>query len=69
MTNINLPEGENEFFETLKLYFPNIYDVKYLMKSCKALILLEKLLRKKATVQQVLLLESLLAVSLTAHQF
>jgi len=37
LTNINLPEGENEFFETLKLYFPNIYDVKYLMKSCKNL--------------------------------
>jgi len=37
LTSINLPEGENEFFETLKLYFPNIYDVKYLMKSCKNL--------------------------------
>jgi len=37
LTNVNLPEGENEFFETLKLYFPNIYDVKYLMKSCKNL--------------------------------
>jgi len=37
LTNVNLPECENEFFETLKLYFPNIYDVKYLMKSCKNL--------------------------------
>ena len=37
LTSINLPEGKNEFFETLKLYFPNIYDVKYLMKSCKNL--------------------------------
>ena len=36
-TNSNLPEGETEFFETLKIYFPNIYDVKYLMKSCKNL--------------------------------
>ena len=37
LTNSNLPEGETEFFETLKVYFPNIYDVKYLMKSCKNL--------------------------------
>lgn len=37
LTNVNLPEGEIEFFETLKIYFPNIYDVKYLMKSCKNL--------------------------------
>merc|ERR1712226_1797513 len=26
-----------EFFELLKTYFPNVYDVKYLMKSCKNL--------------------------------
>ena len=37
LTNQNLPEGETEFFETLKVYFPNVYDVKYLMKSCKNL--------------------------------
>ena len=37
LTNVNLPEGETEFFETLKVYFPNVYDVKYLMKSCKNL--------------------------------
>ena len=37
LTNLNLPNGETEFFENLKLYFPNIYDVKYLMKSCKNL--------------------------------
>lgn len=37
LTNCNLPEGETEFFETLKVYFPNVYDVKYLMKSCKNL--------------------------------
>ena len=37
LTNKNLPEEEQEFFELLKLYFPNIYDVKYLMKSCKTL--------------------------------
>jgi len=37
LTDVNLPEGEAEFFDSLKLYFPNIYDVKYLMKSCKNL--------------------------------
>ena len=37
LTNVNLPEGEAEFFDTLGVYFPNIYDVKYLMKSCKNL--------------------------------
>ena len=37
LTNVNLPEGEAEFFDTLSVYFPNIYDVKYLMKSCKNL--------------------------------
>lgn len=28
LTNMNLPEHEGEFFELLRLYFPNIYDVK-----------------------------------------
>lgn len=37
LTASNLPENEGEFFETLKMYFPMIYDVKYLMKSCKNL--------------------------------
>merc|ERR1712226_545681 len=37
LTNANLPKSEIEFFELLKLYFPNVYDVKYLMKSCKNL--------------------------------
>lgn len=37
LTSKILPHEEQEFFELLKLYFPNIYDVKYLMKSCKTL--------------------------------
>ena len=37
LTAQNLPKTESEFFECLKLYFPNVYDVKYLMKSCKNL--------------------------------
>ncbi|CAH1777884.1 unnamed protein product [Owenia fusiformis] len=37
LTNTNLPTEEQEFFELLRIYFPNIYDVKYLMKSTKNL--------------------------------
>ncbi|XP_039299136.1 CCR4-NOT transcription complex subunit 7-like [Nilaparvata lugens] len=37
LINQPLPEQEAEFFDWLKLYFPKIYDVKYLMKSCKNL--------------------------------
>ncbi|XP_074603900.1 CCR4-NOT transcription complex subunit Pop2 [Brevipalpus obovatus] len=36
-TDQNLPTEESEFFELLRIYFPCIYDVKYLMKSCKNL--------------------------------
>lgn len=32
-----MPADDNEFFEQLKIYFPCIYDIKYLMKSCKCL--------------------------------
>merc|ERR1712212_576636 len=37
LMNEALPSEECDFFELLKLFFPNIYDVKYLMKSCKNL--------------------------------
>jgi len=37
LTCQNLPDSEPAFFELLKLFCPNIYDVKYLMKSCKNL--------------------------------
>ena len=37
LTDSNLPIDEEEFFTLMKIYFPNIYDVKYLMKSCKNL--------------------------------
>mmetsp|Transcript_15921 Transcript_15921/g.19161 ORF Transcript_15921/g.19161 Transcript_15921/m.19161 type:complete len:286 (+) Transcript_15921:299-1156(+) len=32
-----LPEGEEDFFNLLKIYFPRIYDMKYLMKFCDSL--------------------------------
>jgi hypothetical protein len=32
-----LPAQEDEFFELIHTYFPCIYDIKYLMKSCKSL--------------------------------
>jgi len=32
-----LPKEEAEFFDLLKTYFPCVYDVKYLMKSCETL--------------------------------
>lgn len=37
LTDEDLPADESEFFELLRIYFPVIYDVKYLMKSCKDL--------------------------------
>lgn len=37
LTDQNLPTEEADFFDYLRLYFPTIYDVKYLMKSCKNL--------------------------------
>lgn len=32
-----LPKEEAEFFELLRTYFPCVYDIKYLMKSCENL--------------------------------
>jgi CCR4-NOT transcription complex subunit 7/8 len=32
-----LPEEEADFFHLLSIYFPCIYDIKYMMKSCKNL--------------------------------
>ncbi|XP_041358303.1 CCR4-NOT transcription complex subunit 7-like [Gigantopelta aegis] len=37
LTCNDLPKEESEFFDLLRLFFCNIYDVKYLMKSCKNL--------------------------------
>jgi CCR4-NOT transcription complex subunit 7/8 len=37
LTAAPLPEDETEFFELLKLFFPTLYDIKYLMKFCNNL--------------------------------
>ncbi|XP_037951699.1 CCR4-NOT transcription complex subunit 7-like [Teleopsis dalmanni] len=37
LTNTTLPAEERQFFETLRLYFPTIYDIKYLMKNISTL--------------------------------
>lgn len=34
LTCQSLPPGEADFFNLLKMYFPTIYDIKYLMKFC-----------------------------------
>lgn len=37
LTNRDLPNSETEFLELLKIFFPNVFDIKYLMKSCRNL--------------------------------
>ena len=37
LTGKLLPDTETDFFDLVKIFFPTIYDVKYLMKSCKNL--------------------------------
>ena len=37
LTCQNLPVAESEFFDWLRVYFPTIYDIKYLMKFCNNL--------------------------------
>lgn len=58
LSNANLPEEEVDFFEILRLYFPVIYDVKYLMKSCKNLKVF------KSIFQQVVQQSTLFSVDL-----
>ncbi|CAH7681255.1 ribonuclease H-like domain-containing protein [Phakopsora pachyrhizi] len=37
VTLVNLPANETDFFELLKIWFPCVYDIKFLMRSCKSL--------------------------------
>ncbi|PVU96503.1 hypothetical protein BB559_002361 [Furculomyces boomerangus] len=36
LTMSSLPEAEHQFFSLLKTFFPNCYDIKYLMRSCRS---------------------------------
>lgn len=37
LTAESLPRTEEAFFDLLKLWFPTVYDIKYLMKASKVL--------------------------------
>lgn len=37
VTLVNLPVSEADFFELLKIWFPCVYDIKFMMRSCKSL--------------------------------
>lgn len=56
LTGQNLPEEESDFYELLSIYFPAIYDVKYIMQFCPML---------KGGLQQV---ARALQVERTGHQ-
>ncbi|KAG0463087.1 hypothetical protein HPP92_021563 [Vanilla planifolia] len=37
LTCRNLPDTQEGFFELLRMYFPNVYDIKHLMRFCNSL--------------------------------
>lgn len=37
LTCAPLPSEETDFFDLLSIFFPNFYDIKYMMKACKSL--------------------------------
>ncbi|KAJ7979624.1 Ribonuclease CAF1 [Quillaja saponaria] len=37
LTRKNLPDTQTEFFDLINIYFPNLYDIKHLMKFCNSL--------------------------------
>ena len=37
LTGQSLPTNEETFFDTLHTWFPTIYDIKFVMRSCKVL--------------------------------
>ena len=37
LTNVSLPTTEEAFFELLRIWFPTVYDIKYLMRASKVL--------------------------------
>ena len=37
LTCVNLPATEEEFFKMFSIWFPTVYDVKFMMRACKGL--------------------------------
>ena len=37
LTNQRLPDTDDDFFDLLRIYFPFLYDAKFIMKSCRTL--------------------------------
>ncbi|TDL17218.1 CAF1-domain-containing protein [Rickenella mellea] len=37
LTCVSLPNSEEDFFDVLSMWFPTVYDVKFMMRACKAL--------------------------------
>ncbi|KAF9649766.1 CAF1-domain-containing protein [Thelephora ganbajun] len=37
LTAVSLPTNEDAFFEILRIWFPTVYDVKFMMRACKQL--------------------------------
>ncbi len=37
LTAVSLPKTEEEFFDILRIWFPTVYDIKFMMRACKVL--------------------------------
>lgn len=37
LTGESLPTSEELFFEKLRIWFPTVYDIKFMMRACKVL--------------------------------
>ena len=37
LTAVSLPTNEDAFFDMLRIWFPTVYDVKFMMRACKQL--------------------------------
>lgn len=37
LTAVSLPTTEENFFELLRIWFPTVYDIKFMMRACKVL--------------------------------
>jgi CCR4-NOT transcription complex subunit 7/8 len=37
LTGVSLPTTEEEFFDLLQIWFPTVYDIKFLMRTSKVL--------------------------------